>query len=293
MAIEIKPVRSNFVGEVVGVDIGAPLSAEQIAAVEAGMDAYAVLVFRDQKITNDQQIAFSRGFGEIELARDSNVDEARHRRLPSEFADISNLDSEANLLARDDRRRMFNLGNRLWHSDSSFRAVPAKYSLLSARTVPSQGGDTQFADMRAAHDRLDRPTRAMVEDLVCHHSLIYSRGRLGFDDFTTAEAKTFAPVRQRLVRSHPVTGRKSLFLSAHIGEIEGWRTPEARALIRDLIEDATAPDWIYAHRWRRYDLVMWDNRQTMHRARPFKEDESRDLRRTTIVGDAETIAQAA
>ena len=186
---------------------------------------------------------------------------------------------------------MFNLGNELWHSDSSFRPIPAKYSLLSARAIPSRGGNTEFADMRAAYDALDEETKAEVEDLICEHSLIYSRSLLGFADFTEEEKIAFAPVRQRLVRTHPVTGRKSLFLASHAGTIVGWPMPEARAFLRDLVEHATQRQFVYAHEWRQHDLVMWDNRQTMHRARRYKAAEVRDMRRTTIAGDGPTTPQ--
>jgi alpha-ketoglutarate-dependent 2,4-dichlorophenoxyacetate dioxygenase len=205
--------------------------------------------------------------------------------------DVSNLDEKHRPLARDDRRRLFNLGNQLWHSDSSFRAVPAKYSLLSGRVVVAKGGDTEFADMRAAYDALDEETKELVEDLVCEHSLIYSRGLLGFTELSEEERATFRPVRQRLVRTHPVTGRKSLYLSSHAGTIAGWPMPEARALLRDLNEHATQPRFVHIHKWRQYDLVMWDNRQTMHRVRRFNEKEIRDMRRTTVAGDAPTAAQ--
>lgn len=293
MPVTIRQIHPVFVGEVAGVDLRRPLDRDEVAAIEAGMDRYAVLVFHDQPITDEQQVAFSRNFGEIELAVGSNVTRPEERRLSVELADISNLDRDHRLLARDDRRRMFNLGNQLWHSDSSFRAVPAKYSLLSARAIPATGGDTQFADMRAAYDALDEETKAEIEDLICEHSLIYSRGQLGFTEFTDEEKATFAPVRQRLVRTHPVTGRKSLFLSSHAGTIVGWPMPEARAFLRDLVEHATQREFVYTHRWRQYDLVMWDNRQVMHRARRYREtQEVRDMRRTTIAGDGPTVAQA-
>lgn len=294
MAVTIRQLHPVFVGEVSGVDIARPLAPEEVAAVEAGMDRYAVLVFHDQRITDDQQVAFSRNFGEIELAVGSNVTKAEDRRLPLELADVSNLDRDQRPFARDDRRRMFNLGNRLWHSDSAFRPVPAKYSILSCRSEPpATGGDTEFADMRAAYDALDEATKAEVEDLVCEHSLMYSRGLLGFGDFTAEEKVTFKPVRQRLVRTHPVTGRKSLFLASHAGAIVGWPVPEARAFLRDLNEHATQRAFVYAHKWRRHDVVMWDNRQTMHRVRRFDETVPRDMRRTTVAGDAPTVAQVA
>ena len=295
MSIVIRPLHPVFVGEVEGIDMRRPLAREEVAAIEAGMDEYAVLVFRGQEITDEQQAAFSRNFGELEIpGAASNITKQEDRRLGREIADISNLDKHSRILGRDDRQRMFNLGNRLWHSDSSFKAVPAKYSLLSARVVPSSGGNTEFADMRAAYDALDDATRAEIEDLVCEHSLIYSRGLLGFSELSETERANFKPVLQRLVRSHPVTGRKSLFLSSHIGGIVGWPRPEAMALIRDLMEEATRREFVYAHEWRQYDLVMWDNRQTMHRARRFDETrEVRDMRRTTVAGDAPTVAQAA
>jgi alpha-ketoglutarate-dependent 2,4-dichlorophenoxyacetate dioxygenase len=292
MGMEIRQLHPLFVGEVSGIDITRPLTPDQAAAIEAGMDRYAVLVFHDQRFTDEQQVAFSRNFGEIERARDSNITPEKDRRLSAELADVSNLDKDHKPLARDDRRRMFNLGNQLWHSDSSFRAIPAKFSLLSGRIVTDDGGNTEFADMRAAYDDLDDRTKAEIEDLVCEHSLIYSRGTLGFADFTPEEIRTFTPVRQRLVRTHPVTGRKSLFLASHIGTIVGWPMPEARAFIRDLTEHATQPKYVHVHRWRQYDLVMWDNRQTMHRVRRFDQTKVRDMRRTTIAGLGPTVEQA-
>jgi alpha-ketoglutarate-dependent 2,4-dichlorophenoxyacetate dioxygenase len=207
------------------------------------------------------------------------------------MADVSNLDQNHRPYARDDRRRMFNLGNRLWHSDSSFRAVPAKYSILSGRRITESGGDTEFADMRAAYDALDAATKAEIEDLVCEHSLMYSRGLLGFGEYSEEERRVFAPVRQRLVRVHPGSGRKSLFLASHAGGIVGWPVPEARAFLRDLVEHATQREFVHAHRWRQHDLVMWDNRATMHRVRRFDETQVRDMRRTTIAGDGPTVEQ--
>jgi alpha-ketoglutarate-dependent 2,4-dichlorophenoxyacetate dioxygenase len=292
MTITIRPLHPFLGAEAAGVDLRRPLGADEVAAIEAGMDRHAVLVFHDQPLSDEQQVAFSRNFGEIEPAVNSNVTKPEERRLSVELADISNLDRDNRVFARDDRRRMFNLGNELWHSDSSFRATPAKYSLLSARAIPSKGGNTEFADMRAAYDALDDDTRAEIKDLICEHSLIYSRGILGFGDFTPEEKIAFTPVHQRLVRTHPVTGRKSLFLASHAGTIVGWPVPEARAFLRDLTEHATQRQFVYVHEWRQHDLVMWDNRQTMHRARRYKSDEVRDMRRTTIAGDGPTVAQA-
>jgi len=252
-----------------------------------------VLVFHDQRIDDVQQLAFTRSLGEIEHAIGTSLRGPDEYRLPTTFADVSNLDKDNRVFARDDRRRLFGLGNRLWHSDSSFKATPAKYSLLHALSVPSRGGNTEFAYMVAAWDALDADTKAEVEDLICEHSQIFSRQQLGFTDFTDEERGRFAPVRQRLVRAHPGTGRKSLYLSSHAGGIVGWPVPEARAFLRDLVEHATQRQFVYAHRWRVGDLVMWDNRQTMHRARPFPANEPRDMRRTTLMGDGPTVAQAA
>ncbi len=293
MTISIRQITPVFAGEVSGVDITQPLSREDVAAVEAGMDRHAVLVFHDQRLTDDAQREFTRNFGVLEASPGGNITRQHERRLPLDMQDASNLDKDQKPLARDDRRRMFNLGNRLWHSDSSYRAVPAKYSLLSGRIVVDRGGHTEFADMRAAYDALDNATRAEIEDLVCTHSLIFSRGSLGFTELSEEERAMFRPVRQRLVRTHPVTGRKSLFLSSHAGTIIGWPVPEARAFLRDLLEHATQPRFVYSHQWRQWDLVIWDNRQTMHRVTRFDETQVRDMRRTTVAGDAMTVAQAA
>jgi len=295
MTVSIRQIHPIFVGEVSGVDLRQPLGTEDLAAIEAGMDQYAVLVFHNQDIDDEQQAAFSRNFGELERpGLKSNIVKLEDRRLGPEIADISNLDKDNNLLGRDSRERMFNLGNQLWHSDSSFKATPAKYSLLSGRIVPKKGANTEFVDMRAAYDALDDKTKADLEDLICEHSLINSRGTLGFTELTDEERANFKPVLQRLVRTHPETGRKSLYLSSHAGGIVGWPVPEARALLRDLGEAATRREMIYAHEWKPYDLVMWDNGQTMHRARPFKDTvEVRDMRRTTVAGERQTVEQAA
>jgi alpha-ketoglutarate-dependent 2,4-dichlorophenoxyacetate dioxygenase len=291
MAITIRQVGPCFAGEVDGIDLAKPLTPEDAAAIHAGMDRYAVLVFHGRPVTLEQQMAFTLALGPIEQAIDTGLREANGYRIPTTFADVSNLDKDQRVFERDNRTRLFALGNRLWHSDSSFKPTPAKYSLLHAHSIPSRGGNTEFADMRAGWDTLDPETQAACEGLVCEHSQIYSRQILGFTDFTDAERARFSPVRQVLVRTHPVTGRKSLYLSSHAGGIIGWPVPEARAFLRDLIEHATQRQFVYSHQWRVGDLVMWDNRQTMHRARPFPENEPRDVRRTTLAGDRPTVAQ--
>jgi alpha-ketoglutarate-dependent 2,4-dichlorophenoxyacetate dioxygenase len=256
------------------------------------MDRYAVLVFHDQKITDEQQLAFTLSLGGIEHSIGTSLRGPDEYRLPTTFADVSNLDKDNKVFARDDRPRLFGLGNRLWHSDSSFKVTPAKYSLLRAVSIPSKGGNTEYADMRAGYDTLDEEFKAEIEELVCEHSQLYSRAILGFTDFTDEERERFKPVRQCLVRTHPVTKRKSLYLASHAGGIIGWPVPEARAFLRDLIEHATQRQFVYAHKWTVNDLVMWDNRQTMHRARPFPANEPRDMRRTTLAGDGPTAPQA-
>jgi alpha-ketoglutarate-dependent 2,4-dichlorophenoxyacetate dioxygenase len=294
MPVSIRQLHPVFVGEVAGIDCRKPLSAEEVAAIDAGMDQYAVLVFRDQNVTDEQQIAFTRHFGELESYRTpGHVRKRGDHRLGPGIADFSNLDKDGNIMSDEDRVWFFKLGDRLWHSDSSFRPVPAKYSLLSGRVLPSWGANTEFADMRAAYDALDARTKAEIEDLICEHSLMYSREAIGFTDLTPEEIAAFRPVRQRLVRTHSATGRKSLFLASHAGAIVGWTIPEARMFLRDLTEHATQREFAYSHAWKPHDLVMWDNRSTMHRARRFDRNEVRDVRRTTLAGDAATIEQVA
>ena len=272
-----------FAAECTGVDIAAPLASDTVAAIEDAMDRYAVLVFRQgAPLTTEQQIAFTKNFGELEPPY-TKINAEKGVRLDNPaLADQSNLGPDGAILAREDRKRLFVLGNRLWHSDSSYKPIPAKYSLLCAHVIPPDGGDTEFADMRAAWDMLDPELKKEVRDLVVEHSRIYSKGVLGFP-FTEQEVRDFAPVRQPLVRTHPRTGRQSLFLASHAGRIVGWPVPEALLLLRELIEHATQSALVYRHRWRVGDLVMWDNRTTMHRARVYDDRKyPRDLRRTTL-----------
>ncbi|MFI5000785.1 MAG: TauD/TfdA dioxygenase family protein [Reyranellales bacterium] len=293
MTIDVHPLTTHIGARMTGIDVRKPLTQPEIDSINAGMDKYAVLVLPDQDITDAQQLAFTRNFGPLEEGANSGARDSE-LRLPPVFADVSNLGKDGQKLARDNKRRMAALGNRLWHSDASFRAVPAKYSILSGRIVTTEGGNTEFADMRAAYDALDERTKAEVEDLVCEHSLIYSRGQLGFSEFLPDERVSMKPVLQRLVRTHPSTGRKSLFLAAHIGTIVGWPRPEAMAFIRDLIEHATRPEFVYSHKWTQHDLVIWDNRTTMHRVRRYDDLRIvRDLRRTTTRSDGPTVAQEA
>jgi alpha-ketoglutarate-dependent 2,4-dichlorophenoxyacetate dioxygenase len=294
MTVTIRQLGKHFFGEVSGVDLRQPLTPQEARDIEAGMDKYAVLLFRGQDITDTQQMAFALNFGERENPRGGNVVKPHESRLASTgLNDVSNLDQDGKPLPRDSRAHLFNLGNCLWHSDSSFRPIPAKFSLLSARVVNPKGGNTEFADMRAAYDALDDETKAEIEDMICEHSLMYSRGSLGFLDYTDEEKEMFKPVRQRLVRTHPVHGRKSLYLSSHAGAILGMSVPEARLLLRDLTEHATQPEFVHVHKWTVHDLIMWDNRQTMHRVRRYDQSQPRDMRRATVSGTAPTVAQQA
>src|ERR1700677_4338610 len=295
MAINIRAVQNGFVGEVTNIDICRPLTVDDVAAIERGMDQYAVLTFPDQPLTDEQQATFTANFGELEITLAGQMAKPEERRFQQlELGDISNFNGAdtSRLRARDDKRRMYALANRLWHSDASFRAIGAGYTLLHARVVPSRGADTQFADMRAAYDALSAAEKAEVEDLVCEHSIVFSREQIGFGDYNPGHEDHLKPVPHRLVITHPKTGRKSLYLSSHIGGIAGWPVPEARAFIRDLTEHATQPQFTYAHQWRVNDLVMWDNRTTMHRATRYRDlQEPRDLRRTSIKGAGLTAEQ--
>ncbi len=293
MPVSIRPInprRADFVAEATGIDIAAGVSKADAAEIEAAMDRYAVLVLPGQEITDEQQYAFSRNFGPMETAT-GDFQPVETRRLSMDINDISNLDPKGEVLARDDRRRLFGLGNMLWHTDSSFKPTPAKYSLLSGRVIPEEGGNTEFADMRAAWDDLDPKLQAECMGLVAEHSQLYSRGSLGIVDFTDAERASFAPVPQRLVRRHAGSGRLCLYLASHAGTIRGWPVPEARLFLKDLTEHATQREYVYSHRWRPYDLVIWDNRAVMHRARRYDHTKPRDLHRTTVADSAPTLEQ--
>jgi alpha-ketoglutarate-dependent 2,4-dichlorophenoxyacetate dioxygenase len=290
--LTVRALHPVFAAEIRGLDLREPLTPDIATAIEQAVDRYAVVVFRDQQIDGDQQMAFAENFGTIEPTR-ANVGVEKDR-LKSGLNDISNLGADGSILAKDARRRIFNLGNRLWHSDSSFKKVPAKYSMLYGKVIPPVGGQTEFADMRAAWDALPEETQQQISDLVCEHSLLFSRAVLGFADFTEAERATYAPVRQRLVRRHAGSGRRSIFLSSHIGGIVGWQVPEALALLRDLTEHATQREFVYTHHWRVNDLVLWDNRCTMHRGRAYDDQRHpRDMQRVTLEDSASTLDQPA
>ena len=291
MPMQIRPLGPFIGAEVDGIDLREPLTPAQAEALHHGMDRHAVLVFHNQPLTNEQHMAFTLALGPLETTQRNAMRKHSDFRLPETFNDVSNLDGNNQPYARDNRKRLFSIGNRLWHSDSSFKAIPAKYSLLRAVCIPSKGGNTEFAHMGAAYEALDDDTQTLIEPLICEHSQLFSRDVIGFREFSPEERERFTPVRQRLVRTLPRTGRKSIYLSSHAGTILGWALPEARLLLRDLTEHATQREFVYSHQWQANDLVMWDNRQTMHRGRPFPPDEARDVRRTTIMGHAPTVEQ--
>ena len=291
MPISIHPVTPDFVAEVGDVALGKPLAAEDLAAIRAAFTKFAVLVFPDQEFEDESQLDFARNFGPLE----TTVFKARkdHKlRLHENMADVGNLDAENRILRTDDRQRLYNLGNRLWHTDSSFKRLPAYCSMLHARSIPPIGGHTEFADMRAAYDALPEKTRQRIAGLVAEHSIMYSRAKLGFADFDEDERKAFAPVPQVLVRRLPDSGRMSLYIASHIGAIRGMADAEAKALIEELTAHATQRQFVHAHRWRVKDLVIWDDRCTMHRGMEFDDQRyARDMRRATVSDIAPTCEQ--
>lgn len=279
--MEIVPLHPVFACEIRGVDLQA-----DVESVAAAMDRYAVAVLPGQHISDEQQIAFSRQFGELESSPHFGVGKGGKVRMRyPELFDVSNLDADGNILAEDDRRRAFRLANEMWHTDSSFVPGGARYSLLLAKVVPARGADTEFADMRAAYDALPEAKKKEIDALVVEHSTFYSRSLIGFR-FTEEELSRRSATPQYLVQTHPSSGRKSLYLASHASHVIGWPLEKGRALLRELTGHATQPQFVYAHKWRAGDLVIWDNRCTMHRATPFGDlSERRDLRRTTVRGD--------
>lgn len=293
MALQIRPLHPLFAAEIAGVDLAAELDDATIGAISDAAARYAVLVFRGQRLTNDGQVAFARRFGEPEIS--TAVHRAGQKlRLRPEMADVSNLDPDGKARGRDDRQRMFALGNQLWHTDSSFRRVPGALSMLHAHGAPPpEGGETEFTDLRAAWDELPEAMKRKVEGLVAEHSLMHSRATLGFTDFSPEEHAALPPVRQPVVRLHAGSGRKTLYLASHASHIIGWPVPDGRMLLRELIEFATQARFVHRHLWRLGDLVIWDNRCTMHRGRPYDDTLPRDLRRVTTSDAGPALEQVA
>ena len=293
MSLEItslNPKLSDFVAKVEGISLSEPQTSETVEALFNALDTFAVLVFPNQVLTDEQHIRFSRYFGDLELATGDYMKQD-DRRLQMELNDISNLDRTGGKMEAADPKRLFSLGNMLWHSDSSFKAIPAQYSILSAKIIPATEGDTEFADMRAAWRALDEKTQQKCLGQVTRHSQLYSRGELGFTEFREDQQETMVPVRQALVRRHPRTKKISLYLSAHAGLIEGWTVPESRIFLKRLAEHATQREFVYRHKWSVNDLVIWDNQATMHRAMGYDNKEVRDMRRTTIAGVTSSLEE--
>jgi alpha-ketoglutarate-dependent 2,4-dichlorophenoxyacetate dioxygenase len=290
VTVSIHAVTPDFVAEVGDVALNA-VSPEDLAAIRAAFTQYAVLVFPDQEFDDESQLAFARHFGPLE----TTVFKARkdHQlRLHENMADVGNLDAENRILETNNRQRLYNLGNRLWHTDSSFKRLPAYCSMLHARSIPPIGGHTEFADMRAAYDALPEATKQRIAGLVAEHSIMTSRAKLGFKDFDESERQAFAPVPQVLVRRLPDSGRMSLYIASHAGAIRGMPDDEARQLLDELTAHATQRQFVHSHRWREKDLVIWDNRCTMHRGMAFDDQRyKRDMRRATVSDVAPTCEQ--
>ena len=289
--IEVTQIHPVFVGEVRGIDLREPVDAATFEAIVEAIDEHGVLVFRDQAIDDDHQLAFSGLFGPLGKTT-RTLRPGYEPRLDPRMIDVSNVDKENRVLDANDRQRVQSIANRFWHTDNAFRKTPAKYSMLSAHAVPSEGGETEFADMRAAYDALPDKKKSALEGLIAMHSIVYSRERIGFTDYSPEEREGLPSAPHVMVRTHPGSGRKALYIASYIHDILGMDTPDARMLAHDLIEHATQRQFVYKHSWRVGDLVMWDNRCTMHRARDYDPTERRDLRRSTIMDDGPTVPDA-
>ena len=283
MAISIFPVTPDFAAEIGDVDLAQPLSPEDRDAIKAAFWKYAVLVFPAQVLTSEQHVAFAQVFGPMEPNINSYADSVRKNRIDERVSDVSNLDEDDRILPAESRKRLSGLANRLWHTDSIFRHVPARLSLLYARTVAPIGGHTQFADMRAAWDALPETTRRRIDGLKVEHSIFHSRAKLGFTDYSERERAALPPAQQVLVRTIPETGRPALYTASHAVRVIGLAEDDSTRLLDELMAHATQARFVYTHRWRLHDLVMWDNRCTMHRGTDYDERRwKRDMHRATV-----------
>jgi alpha-ketoglutarate-dependent 2,4-dichlorophenoxyacetate dioxygenase len=283
MALTFRKLHPCFAAEVGPVDLKTVRDETTLARIRSGMDEFAVLVFRDQIWSDVEHLDFAQRL-DGRLHTKLGISALQKNRLGNEaLGDISNLDESGEIMKSDNRRRMYGLGNRLWHTDASFQDPPGRYSMLSAKVVPPVAADTEFADMRAAHDALPEDEKARLEGLRVHHSIAYSRQTLGFE-FSENEQEALQGAIHPLVRTIPRSNRRSLYLASHASRIIDWPVPEGRLLLRELIEHATQPRFVYRHQWRVGDLVIWDNRATMHRARPFDDARyRREMRRVTTL----------
>jgi len=294
MTISLRPLNPGFVAEIRDIDLRQPQPAEIVDELVAALDRYAVLIYPDQDIIDDHQLAFGRYFGPLESATFIHLKDRDHTRRHQQINYVSNLDPEGRMLPQDDRVRMYQLANRLWHTDSSFKAIPGRYSLLHGRVVPPEGGETEFADLRAAYDELSEAVKAKLEGLLAPHSLMHSNRQLGLPDFSVEEQAEMPPALRPLVHRHPGSGRKTLYLASHAMHIHSWSVPEGRVLLNDLIEFATQPRFVHRHVWRRGDLVTWDNRCTMHRVRAYDDTKyRRELHRVMVQDTGDSLRAAA
>ncbi len=290
MAITIFPVKPDFMAEIGDVDLSLPLSDEDRVALKDAFIRYSVLVFPGQTLTSEQHIAFAEVFGPMEKNINTYADEVKKYRIDARIADVSNLGDENEILSKDSRKRMSGLANRLWHTDSIFRQIPALTSLLYARAIAPVGGRTEFADMRAAYDALPQTTKARIDTLVVEHNIFHSRAKIGFKDFTAQERASLPPANQLMVRTIPETGRKNLYIASHAVRVLGMSDTESEALFEELARHATQPQFVLSHRWRVGDLVMWDNRCTMHRGTGFDDLRyKRDMARATVSDIGNTV----
>lgn len=288
MKVTIREIQPGFVGEVDGVDMREPIAPDDVAIIQDAIDRLPVLVFHDQVVDDRQQAAFSGNFGE--LARGTEYTKPGERRLPAELTDASNIGPDGRVRPPSDRGLMNNYGSRRWHTDGSYKPIRGRYSLLSGRAVPPSGGETQFADMRAGYDALSDEMRARIENLLLQHDIMHSRAAVGFTGFSEQERANQPPVQHPLVRQHPRSGRKSVYLSSHASHVVGMPAHESLDLLYELTEIATGVEFVYTHRWKLNDAVMWDNRVTMHRGRRHSPpDAPRDMRRTTTLDVPVTV----
>jgi alpha-ketoglutarate-dependent 2,4-dichlorophenoxyacetate dioxygenase len=296
MSIAIKPIGDRFAAELSGIDLSGPLNDSDIADLWHAIDEFSVVVFRDQALTDTQLRDFAGRFGPLEIGRAAARPGRRRLAIP-QIGDISNLNEDHQVRDLFDRRRLDGLGNRLWHTDASYMPVPVVLGMLHAVALPPPSafgnGETEFADMRAAYDALPDTTKAAINDLIVEHDVFWSRAQVGFTEFPQDERDRYPPSPQRLVRMHPGSKRKTLYLSAHASHIVGWPVADGRLLLLDLNAHATQERFVYSHAWRVGDLVIWDNRCTMHRGRPHDETKPRDLRRATTLDTGSTLSEAA
>ena len=283
MALKFRPLHPSFAAEASAIELASLRDPAAFATLRAAMDEYAVLVFRDQMFNDRSQVEFAQTFDGALHANTGAAAIGKTRLETEAVSDISNVGADGELFKPTDRGRMYVFGNRLWHTDASFQDPPGRSSMLSARVLPPVNADTEFADLRAAHDALDTATRSLLEGLRAHHSIAYSRQTLGFE-FSAEEAARLAGAVHPLVRTNPRTGRRALYLAAHASTIIGWPVPEARLLLRELMDHATERRFVYRHVWRPHDLVIWDNLATMHRGTRFDDTmHRRELRRVTTL----------